>query len=136
MAGVGEQIVIYSSQQLFLIHKCFINLTHDLKLELYYNTDGNCFPIEPAQLQFQAAHVGNWKHFSHFCWKVCFKQSVPSRTVMINKLINELTEENITTALLNTILSFSSTHFGQFPTKKPKVLEAGFLKVDDLMHIE
>lgn len=43
MAGEGEQILIYSSHQLFLIHKCFINLTHDLKPELYYNADGNSF---------------------------------------------------------------------------------------------
>lgn len=58
MAGEGEQILIYSSHQLFLIHKCFINLTHDLKLGLYYNTDGNCFLIESTQLQYEAAHVG------------------------------------------------------------------------------
>lgn len=45
MAGQGEQILIYSSHQLFLIHKCFINLTHDFKLGLYYNADGNSFLI-------------------------------------------------------------------------------------------
>lgn len=58
MAGEGEQILIYSSHQLSPVHKCFINLTHDFKLGLYYNTDGNCFLIESAQLQYEAAHVG------------------------------------------------------------------------------
>lgn len=56
MAEEGEQILMYSSHQLFLIHKCFINLTHDLKLGLYYDTDGNCFLISTAQLHYEAAH--------------------------------------------------------------------------------
>lgn len=51
--------------------------------------------------------------------------------MVINQLINELTEENITTVLVNSGLSFSSTHFDQFPTKKPQILEAGFLEGDD-----
>lgn len=58
MAGKGKQIQIYSSHQLFLIHKCFINLTRDLRPGLYYNTDGNCFLIETSQLQEEASHVG------------------------------------------------------------------------------
>lgn len=57
MAEDGGQILMYSSHQLFLIHKCFINLTRDLKLELHYNTDGNCFLIWAAQLQCRHAHV-------------------------------------------------------------------------------
>lgn len=57
MAGEGEQILIYSSHQLFLIHKCFINLTHDLKLGLYYNMDGNSFLIGTSQLQNEGAYV-------------------------------------------------------------------------------
>lgn len=59
MAGKGEQILIYSSHQLCLIHKCFINLTHDLRLGLYYNTDGNCFLISTSQLQYEASRVGS-----------------------------------------------------------------------------
>lgn len=57
MAEEGEQILIYSSHQLLLIHKCFINLTHDLKLGLFYNTNGNSFLIGTSQSQNEAAHV-------------------------------------------------------------------------------
>lgn len=66
MAEEGEQILIYSSHQLFLVHKCFINLTHGLKLELYYNTSGNCFLIGAAQLHYEAAHVGDICRVSDF----------------------------------------------------------------------
>lgn len=57
MAEEGEQILIYSLHQLFLIHKCFIHLTHDLKLGLYYNTDGNSFLIGTSQSLTEAALV-------------------------------------------------------------------------------
>lgn len=113
MAGKGEQILIYSSHQLFLIHKCFINLTHDLKLEPYYNTDGNSFSYRTCTAAVWSSTCGlrDWRHFT-FRYEVLIKEHLKKNHQCLflpwtNKQINLLDKMCLQSYAKSTIVALT-----------------------------